>query len=104
MPFCADFVTFDKPHRSWSEGHSCFPTRSHTPIRRWIEAQADRIVAHAERVLAEAEAEAERMVAEAATHAEEMTAEAGRIVDEAEQAGRKARAVAAARLEKARVI
>jgi hypothetical protein len=32
-------VTFDKPHRSWSEGHSCFPTRSHPPIRRWIEAQ-----------------------------------------------------------------
>src|SRR3954466_10560982 len=40
MPFCADFMTSNKPHRSWSEGHSCFPTRSQAPIRRLIEVES----------------------------------------------------------------
>src|SRR3954447_17207988 len=39
-PSARTIWALDKPHRSCSEGHSCFPTRSHTPIRRWIEAQA----------------------------------------------------------------
>jgi cell division septum initiation protein DivIVA len=67
-------------------------------------AQADRIVARAERLLAGAGAEAERVVAEAALEVERMSAEAGRIVDEAQRTGREARAEAAARLEEARMI
>jgi hypothetical protein len=67
-------------------------------------AQAQQMVALAERALADAEAEAERMVAEAASEVAEMSAAAGRIVDEAEQAGRDARAEAEARLEKVRAI
>ncbi len=32
-------MTFDKPHRSWSEGHSSVTTRCRDDFRRWIEAQ-----------------------------------------------------------------
>src|SRR3954454_17227385 len=39
MPFCGNDEVLDEPHRPSSDGHSCFPTRSHPPIRRWIEAQ-----------------------------------------------------------------
>jgi hypothetical protein len=71
-------------------------------------ARAEQMVARAERVLTDAEAEAERSVAEAATEAEHLVSraatEAGRIVDEAEQTGREARLEAEARLEKVRTI
>src|SRR3954451_10841780 len=39
-PSARTIWALDKPHRSSSEGHSCFPTHSHPSIRRWIEAEA----------------------------------------------------------------
>src|SRR4051812_34674602 len=32
MPFWWIDVTFDKPHRSWPEGHSCVTTRDRQPF------------------------------------------------------------------------
>jgi hypothetical protein len=34
-------VTFDNPHRSWSERRSCVTTHVDRPIRRWIEAEQE---------------------------------------------------------------
>lgn len=66
--------------------------------------QADSMRTEADSMRAEAEAEARRLVADAAAAAEEMTAAAARIVDDAEQQGREARAEAEARLAKVRAI
>jgi cell division septum initiation protein DivIVA len=73
-------------------------------LRSAASAEAEQTVARAERVLVDAEAEAERMVTVAATEVEAMTAAAGRIVDQAEQTGRNARAEAEARLEGVRLL
>ncbi|MGY1726341.1 hypothetical protein ACI79J_05170 [Geodermatophilus sp. SYSU D01062] len=61
--------------------------------------QADRIVARAQRTLADAEADADRTAAAAAAHVTETAARAARLLADAEQAAAATRAEAAARLE-----
>ena len=67
-------------------------------------AQAEVVVADAQRVLAEAEATATRLTAEAAAEVAAMHAEARRVVAEAERTGRDVRAEADAHLTQARAL
>lgn len=43
MPFCADDMGLRQATSFRVRGHSCFPTRNRTPIRRWIEAQRQQL-------------------------------------------------------------
>jgi hypothetical protein len=67
-------------------------------------AQAEVVLADAQRVLAEAGTEAARVTSAAAAGAAALRAEAARIVADAEQAGRELRAQAAAHLDEARAV
>ncbi|MGY1779932.1 hypothetical protein [Geodermatophilus sp. SYSU D01036] len=70
----------------------------------WVAAseQAERVVARAQRTLADAEAEADRTAAAAAAHGAECAARAARLLDDAERSAAATRAEAAARLDEVR--